>query len=403
MPRRLPTELLALIASFASQKTLARLALASRTTYAVSVRPLYASITTNSLQQGPRTIQCLDTLTTNTHLARLVQSYHLNITLEKYNPRLPALVTNALRNMTGLTELSLQLGLAFSSTVLEHATFKLHKIVCVVKSSSKYSISRFLNSQPEIESLYLVCHQSALTSLSPTALPALKDVAAPLCILPKIVMERLHHITRISCLGTITNIRDFDIITVAFVCAPVQPKAPVELVLGLDLRGPQMSPEWLRLGVWTLGYAAPWIGLLRLEVHKGRVEPTLLQHSITSALQSYPSLHTLVIMSSPPPQFQTRAYIHPDPIHDVSQHIELLKSWRVSCPTLERVVFPVGVYTYVKELKKREDKLDTVCTGGDCSTCGALVEAGRVGLYPRSPASHFEASTQFKLVASCTF
>ncbi|KAG8704198.1 hypothetical protein FRC09_003704 [Ceratobasidium sp. 395] len=399
MSRRLPIELLALIASFASQQALARLASVSRTTYAVSIQPLYASITT---MKGPRTVRCLDTLAANTHLARLVQSYHLNILnipSQKYNGHLSTLITNALRNMTSVTELSLQLGLTFSSTVLEHATFKLHKLICVAVSNPKYPIARFLNSQPKIESLYLVCHQSALASLSPTALPALRDIAAPLRILPQILPTRLSHITRISCLGTFTNVFEFEILETMFQSAPTRPTTPIEFVLGLDLRRHQLSTARFDIGLSMLGFSAPWIGLLRIEVHQGRIEPELLNHSLTSALLAYPFLHTLVIMSSPPPKMQTRAYIHPDPIHDVSQHMELLKLWRMFCPTLKRIVFPVGVYTYVKELKKKEDKLDTVCTGGDCSTCGALVEAERVAPYPQSSASRFEAHTQFKLTA----
>ncbi|KAG8742741.1 hypothetical protein FRC12_015275 [Ceratobasidium sp. 428] len=396
MSRRLPIELLALVASFASQQALARLASVSRTTYVVSIQPLYASITT---MKGPRTVQCLDTLATNTQLARLVQSYHLNMPPQKYDRDISTLVTNALKNMTRLTELSLQLSLAFSSTVLEHATFKLHKLLCVVMSNPKYPIARFLNSQPEIESLYLVCHQSALTSLSPTALPALRDIAVPLRILPLIVPTRLHHITRISCLGTFTHVFEFDTLETLFESAPTRPTTPIEFVFGVDLHSHQLSVAHFHIGLSIIGHSVPWIGLLRIEVHQGRIEPTFLDDSLATVLSVYKSLHTLVIMSSPPSQTQTRAYIHPDPIHDVSQHMQLLKLWRAFCPTLERVVFPVGVYTYVKSPKKKEGRLSAVCTGGDCSTCGSLVEERHVGSCPRSPSSRLEAPSRFKFIA----
>ncbi|KAG8702754.1 hypothetical protein FRC09_004559 [Ceratobasidium sp. 395] len=344
--------------------------------------------------KGPRAVQCLGTLATNTHVARLVQSYHLSIPSERYDSHLSNLIKSALGNMTRLTELSLQLGLAFSSTVLEHATFKLRKLICVVMSNPKYPIARFLNSQPEIESLYLVCHQNALASLSPTALPALKDIAAPLRILPQLIPTRLSRITRISCLGTFTDFVEFQKLETLFQSAPTQPTTPVEFVFGLDLRGPQMSTTKVQIGLGMLGFAAPWIGLLRMEVHQGRIEP----YSLTSLLRAYKSLHTLVIMSPPPSQTQTRAYIQPDPVHDVSQHMQLLKLWSMFCPTLERVVFPVGVYTYVKPPKKNEGKLGAVCAGGDCSTCETLVEGGRVAPYPQSPSSRFKAPSHFKLV-----
>ncbi|KAG9122064.1 hypothetical protein FRC07_001703 [Ceratobasidium sp. 392] len=253
--------------------------------------------------------------------------------------------------MAGLTELTVMLGVSCTSAILERATFKLRKLVCVIKSDSKYPVARFLDSQPTIESLYIVSRPEAFGSLLLTALPILRDVAAPLCLLPYILSTRLSHVTRISSLGTIASYTELDKLATLLRDAVAQPAALIELVIGLDLDAPAMRPEYVEAGLSLLGYRAPWIGLLRLEVHRGRVEPTFLSKSLTGALHYYPYLRTLVVMSSPSPQ--TCAYIRPDPVHDASQHMAYLKAWWIARPTLERVVFPIGVYTVLEETALR--------------------------------------------------
>ncbi|KAG8702758.1 hypothetical protein FRC09_004563, partial [Ceratobasidium sp. 395] len=119
----LPTELLVLITGFASQSTLASLALTSKTISALSIIPLYTSI---PQMDAPRAVQCLGTLATNTRLAQLVRSYYLVESTEFDDSRsLSEVIAVALENMIGLTELFLSLGPNFSSEVLRRATFKL--------------------------------------------------------------------------------------------------------------------------------------------------------------------------------------------------------------------------------------------------------------------------------------
>jgi hypothetical protein len=55
---------------------------------------------------------------------------------------------------------------------------------------------------------------------------------------------------------------------------------------------------------------------------------------------------------------QIRAYIRPqttpDAVHDFTEHAHYLAAWRTARPSLERVVFPIGVYTYVKAKGEKE-------------------------------------------------
>ncbi|KAG9096168.1 hypothetical protein FS749_009001, partial [Ceratobasidium sp. UAMH 11750] len=168
MPRSLPTELLALIASFTPYSALTSFSLTSTKAYAVSARFLYTSVAPTDVA---RTIQCLRTLASNAQVAQLVRVCTIRIPLEELRDHAisPNFVARALGNMTNLTELSLQLGASCNSSVFKHATFKLRKLVCVVESDPDHPVSRFLESQPAIESLYLVCCPEGLVSLSPTA------------------------------------------------------------------------------------------------------------------------------------------------------------------------------------------------------------------------------------------
>jgi hypothetical protein len=267
----LPTELLDLVVEYSSTSTQACLALVCRNIYYISVRALYASI---PHMNTSRTTQCLLTLSWNTSLAHLVRTYALKISSSHPLKAFPELVTRALSNMSNLTDLSLQLGIFATSMVLKGVEFQLSKFVCVLVSDPTYPISRFLEAQPRIEELYLVCRPDSMTDLSPDALPALRDVAVPLRLLSPLLSSRLGHITRISALGTITDIED--VVTLGSIIrkAPTRPApgALIDVILGVDLTSHMMIPELIARGLACLGLRAPWIGLLRLEVHKGRVE-----------------------------------------------------------------------------------------------------------------------------------
>ncbi|KAG9127059.1 hypothetical protein FRC07_000846 [Ceratobasidium sp. 392] len=271
MPHELPTELLALIADSVSHLTLLSLALASKTTYGVSVPLLYAVITSINIEQ---TVQCLDTLATNTRLARLVRV--LYIEEEPYGETRsvysPSLVKTALKNMTALTELTLHLNLPSSSEVLEHATFKLRDFVCFVESNSKFPIAHFLNTQPMLDSLVLFCDPEDLVSLSPSALPALRSVSAPHNSLQFLVPTCISRLIRTDHAHRVPSAMD-QIAEIAWKCS---------------------------------------------KDASNRSSQSFLSIYLTIALQSFASLEALSITTSPEPQ--TGAYIDSDPVHDADRH-----------------------------------------------------------------------------------
>ncbi|KAG8702755.1 hypothetical protein FRC09_004560 [Ceratobasidium sp. 395] len=254
MPRSLPIEMLALVVEFSSQPTLASLALASKTAYALSVAPLYTSI---PVMNAIRTVQSLDVPSEDDESGYLSE-----------------LVTTALKNMTGLTELSLRLGSSFSSAVLRKARFRLRKLVCIIVSAPEYPVARFLNSQRALESLYLNCgtERRFASVLSPEALPALKDISAPPQLLLDILPRRLCHTTSISLLGTIIDLNELATLIMLFHTSTCSPTTPVECILGLDFSAPALRQEIVAELLSLLGHTAPWIGSLRLEVHLGQVE-----------------------------------------------------------------------------------------------------------------------------------
>ncbi|KDN41407.1 hypothetical protein RSAG8_07522, partial [Rhizoctonia solani AG-8 WAC10335] len=69
-----------------------------------------------------------------------------------------------------------------------------------------YPISKFLSTQPAIEELYIVCRPDGLADLCPEALPALRDLAAPLRLLPKLLSTRISRLSRLSVLGTMADV-----------------------------------------------------------------------------------------------------------------------------------------------------------------------------------------------------
>lgn len=270
MPPTLPTELLALVASEAVPSSQAALARTCRRAYAVSVRPLYAAI---GMMGTTRTARCLETLANNEHLARLVRIYAVKATGPGNLVDLTNMVARALEQMKNLVDLSIQLGVHATSAVLARAKFRLTKLVCVLVSDQEYTVAQFLESQPAIELLYVVCREDGLDTLAPDALPALRDVAAPLALLPYLAPTRLNCLTRISILGTFVDPAGISIFATSLLNAPTRP-APgtsVDLVLGVDLLSRAMCPSYIEFALSHLGDCAPWIGLLRLEVHHGRV------------------------------------------------------------------------------------------------------------------------------------
>ncbi|CAE6533679.1 unnamed protein product [Rhizoctonia solani] len=300
--------------------------------------------------------------------------------------------------MTSLTFLSLQLGIFATSSVLSQMTCRLTKLVCVLSSDDAYPISKFLSTQPAIEELYIVCRPEGLAELDSDALPVLRDLAAPLRLLSKLLHSRLSRVSRLSVLGTIAEIEDF--VQLGEVLESSKPPESIELVIGVDITAFLMTTEILAQGLGLLGLRAPFLRLLRLEIHRGHIRQDALQDIFKFALPEFPNLKTLVVMSQPPapgayirksPQVQlaqappspspahnqstgelsalSPRYLSPQPeydgarnwsssvpdaLHDRSCHIKILSAWHKVHPGLERVVFPVGAYTYVNKGQRRD-------------------------------------------------
>ncbi|KAF8666222.1 hypothetical protein RHS04_09714 [Rhizoctonia solani] len=264
---RLPTELLDLVSRYADMGTQAQLSLASHSVYSISIRTLYASIPHMNIS---RTTRCLLTLSTNLELAHMVRSFSLHLSPSDILRPFHSLLTRALGNMTELHTLSLQLGTYATSSVMSQMSCRLKKFVCIIASDPSYPVSQFLSTQPCIEELYVVCRPEDISTLDPEALPALRDLAAPLQLLPVLIRTRLSRLSRLSVLGTIGKSGSF--IELIMALRSAKPPESLELVVGVDVNAISMVPKILTPGLAVLGLYAPFIALLRLEIHEGCIK-----------------------------------------------------------------------------------------------------------------------------------
>ncbi|GAB1523849.1 hypothetical protein RhiTH_006999 [Rhizoctonia solani] len=173
-------------------------------------------------------------------------------------------------NMTELHTLSLQLGTYATSSVMSQMSCRLKKFVCIIASDPSYPVSQFLSTQPCIEELYVVCRPEDISTLDPEALPALRDLAAPLQLLPVLIRTRLSRLSRLSVLGTIGKSGSF--IELIMALRSAKPPESLELVVGVDVNAISMVPKILTPGLAVLGLYAPFIALLRLEIHEGCIK-----------------------------------------------------------------------------------------------------------------------------------
>ncbi|KAF8703888.1 hypothetical protein RHS03_06169, partial [Rhizoctonia solani] len=370
----LPNEVLDLIVQHATRGTQARLSAVSSRIYHVSTRVLYASIPNMSMT---RTTQCLLTLSQKPELARLVRLFSY-VSYSHVLRSFYALLARALRNMTSLQTLWFYHDTYVPmSGVLSQTSFRLTKLIYVAESDLSYSIFQFLSTQPTIEELHISCRLDNMSTLSPEALPALRDLTAPLHLLPILLHSRLSRLSRLSVLGTMSKAEAF--IQLRMALESTKPPDSIELVIGTHarIRASSILHNVVTPGLAFLGLRIPFIGSLRLNIHQGRVGREQLQDMFTFALPNFPNLKTLAVMShlpasytqiyqDPPtwlvrmssdaptlsPQSQdlqselvsTQRRLNPDPLYDTSCHMQILKSWRHVHPGLERVVFPVGAY-----------------------------------------------------------
>ncbi|KDN34668.1 hypothetical protein RSAG8_12258, partial [Rhizoctonia solani AG-8 WAC10335] len=190
---RFPTEILAIITQYASIDTLPHLSLVSRKMYFITIPVLYASIPDLCM---PRTIRCLLTLSTKPEVAHLVRSFSVDSPCSYALRAFHSLLTRALSNMTGLRRLSIQSDIAISG-VLSQMSCRLTELDCFIPPGDSYFISKFLSTQPAIEKLTINCSPDDLSTLDPEALPALRELAAPIHLLPTFLISRLPHIPRL--------------------------------------------------------------------------------------------------------------------------------------------------------------------------------------------------------------
>ncbi|KDN38442.1 hypothetical protein RSAG8_09536, partial [Rhizoctonia solani AG-8 WAC10335] len=403
MAARLPIELLDRVTQYASMGSQARLSSVSRDVYYVSARVLYESIPRMSIS---RVVQCLVTLSANPGLACLVRSFSLQLSSSQVLRPFRTLLASALRNMNGLHTLSLLFGRFAISSVLSQVSCRLTKFVCAVATSGdSYPISQFLMTQPTIEGLNIYCPPNNMSGIGPEALPALRSLAAPLWLLPKIIVAfRLPHISRLSVLGEMMDVQDFVLLGAIFELG--KPPESMELAIDLDITAEQMDPLNVSAGLALLGKTAPFINVLMLDIFKGQIKREGLRNIFLRppTLPRFPNLKTLIVISPPPtscavicsspqeslpfsslpevlvPTRNTLGNISnipsvlpsPDPtprlgldptqnlprpvpnaLYDRACHIEILQAWREVNPNLVHVVFPVAVYTYADRKRRK--------------------------------------------------
>ncbi|CAE6465024.1 unnamed protein product [Rhizoctonia solani] len=379
MAATLPIELLMIIAKHASRSLLPCLSLVSREIYSITMPLLYAAIPKLNLCM-PRTIRCLLTLSTKPELARMVRSFHLILPFFHALRPFHFLISRALSNMTGLDSLTIHSNVPICS-VLSQLSCRLTELLYHSSSSDPYPISGFLSTQPTIEKLIIDCPADGLSNLASDALPALRDLSAPVELLWSPLSSHLSRLSRLFVLNTMTNLAQF--IQLARSLQTITAPRPLELIVGIDTSENSGVIEIASLGLACLGSAAPFITSLKLNIYKGYIQQDELHDIFLFALPRFPNLRKLTMVSPPPREItytrdfqmrklsQTVSLLHnalysvlttdilllltlqpespqdqpsSDALHDKSCHNKVLRAWGQIHPGLECVVFPDAMY-----------------------------------------------------------
>ncbi|CAE6435176.1 unnamed protein product [Rhizoctonia solani] len=296
MPANLPTEILDLIVQYSAIGTRTQLAAISRNVHFISVRILYAFIPEMSLTP---TIRCLLTLSTKPDLAFLVRSFSIHLSISPYFLQaFLSLLSRALENMKYLRMLSLDVQAPITIDLLKWISCQLTKLSLVIPPRTSYPVSQFLSSQPAIEELLLVCRAEDVSGLSPEALPLLRNLSAPLWVLPIIITSRLPRLSRLSVLGVMTEPDELIVLGMILVLSNFTES--LALIISVRITANMMPIEAVSRGLCSIGLAAPFVSLLVLKKSGDCVRQDELENMFISALPSFPKLKGLVLTSRPP-------------------------------------------------------------------------------------------------------
>ncbi|CAE6430198.1 unnamed protein product [Rhizoctonia solani] len=252
-------------------------------------------------------------------------------------------------------------------------------------AGDSYRISDFLSIQPTIEKLLIISHTDSLSNIDPNALPALRELSAPVQLLSTSPIPHLPCLSRLSVILTLASLVEF--VQLAGALQQITPPRSLELCIAVNTNTDPGAIETITIGLAYLGLAAPFITSLELEIYQGHIQQHELHYMLLLALPRFPNLRTLTLMSPPPTQnmnprdFQMRSLSHTislihntlsslqlpidtsflppalqsepsltqdqpnsDALYDRSCHTKIIRAWGQIHPSLEYVVFPFAVY-----------------------------------------------------------
>ncbi|KDN41402.1 hypothetical protein RSAG8_07517, partial [Rhizoctonia solani AG-8 WAC10335] len=243
-----------------------------------------------------RATRCLLTLSKKPDLAHLVHSFSFNTSLSPYFLQaFLILLSRALSNMNNLRVLSLELDVPIIISPLDRVFCRLTKFTCILTLEGSFPLSQFLLNQPTIEELYIICQSDDLSALEPGALPALKDLTAPLQLLPKLLAYRLPCLSRLCVLDTLYNWTNFLLLAAVLVIS--LPPESIELAIRVEIDPTVTGTAGILFGLGRLGRACPYITSLRLDTYGDFLGQEELHNMFAPALSNFPNLEKSMITS----------------------------------------------------------------------------------------------------------